>query len=137
MYACLQEVPINATLVAQQIEWYENYLQFLTTTAYLKNPPPAYEPSAVDLFSGLNDMKVKALAGQYANEYEFELALYNLVAGGRDSHFVYKPWLIGNFGINRNVELVSISLDGAQLPKVYFYCKSKSHFATHGTRLLS
>ena len=124
MYACLQEVPIDTKLAAQQIEWLQNYLQFHTTTVYLKNPPPAYEPPPVDLLGGLDHIKSQALADQYANEYEFELALYNLFVSGRDGHLKYEPWLVGNFGIKRNVELVSVSSDGVQLPKIYFYCKS-------------
>ncbi|KAI9698904.1 MAG: hypothetical protein M1820_007325 [Bogoriella megaspora] len=120
VYDCLQEVPINKTLAIQQIKWLEDFLQFHSTTAYLKDPPPTYEPAAVDLFSVLNNIKGKALSGQYVNEYDFELEVYNLFVAGRDGHLGFEPSLVGNFGIKRNVELVSVSSDGIQLPKIYF-----------------
>ncbi|KAF2234157.1 hypothetical protein EV356DRAFT_533206 [Viridothelium virens] len=133
VYACLQEVPINNTLAAQQVEWLETYLQFHTTTVYLKNPPPTYQPLAVDLLEGMKEIKTKALAGQYTSEYDFELALYNLIVRGRDGHLVFIPWLVGNFEIRRNVELVSISSDGVQAPKVYFYSDVQANISGNGT----
>ena len=102
----------------------QGFLQFQTTLAYLKDPPPAYMQPAVDLLGGLDAISTKAAAGQYQNEYDFELDIFNLLFSAQDGHLLYEPYLIGGFTFSRNVGLVSISADGIQLPKAYFYCKS-------------
>ncbi|KAI9700928.1 MAG: hypothetical protein M1820_006689 [Bogoriella megaspora] len=121
VYSCLQEVPINNTLAAKQVDWLNNFIQFQTTLEYLKNPPPTYQMPPTDLIAGFEGIKHKALSNGYANEYEFELAIAKLINSAQDGHLSFTPWLVGNFAFNRNVQLVSVSLDGIEVPKVYFF----------------
>jgi hypothetical protein len=126
VYACLQDVPINKTLAVAQIEWLENYMQFQSTLAYLKNPLPSYPLPAVDIISGLESIRAAAATGNYSGEYDFEFDTWDLLLRSYDGHILYTPFLIGAFSISRNVELVSISTNGTDLPKVYMLGQSGS-----------
>ena len=128
LYACLQDVPISPTLGVAQIAWIQKFLQFQSTLAYLKNPPPTYQPPAVDLVGGLNNITRGLTAGMYRNEYDLELDIYNLIASANDGHLNYIPYLVGSFPYVRNATLVSVSLDGVQVPKIYFQCKTQPTF---------
>ncbi|KAL9086356.1 MAG: hypothetical protein Q9165_007142 [Trypethelium subeluteriae] len=120
VYACLQEVPINKTIAAAFVGWMEPFLELQSTLAYLKNPPPSYPFASVDLLGGLDTIKSNVLSDKYVSEFEFELDIYKLIMSAREGHLQLGLPLLNNFPINRNVQLVSVSLDGAQIPKVYF-----------------
>jgi hypothetical protein len=122
VYTCQQDVPIVPYLAVQQIEWMQGFIQFQSTLAWLKNPPAGYDLPPVDL-GGLDKIAQKAASGQYHGEYDFELDIYNLITSAGDGHLAYLPFLIGNFAYMREVSLVSLSLDGVSLPKVYFLGK--------------
>ena len=76
-----------------------------------------------DLLGGLDHIEEKAASDQYQNEYDFELDIYNLAGSTNDGHFAYQPWLTNNFFTGSKNNLVSVSLDGVEEPKVYFLCK--------------
>lgn len=122
----MQSVPYNRTLGVAQIAWIQNFLQFQSTLAYLKEPPSTYGLPAVDLMGGLNSISMSIALGRYSNEYDIEVDIYNLNNSAHDGHLWYLPALVGFFRYNRIVSLVSVSLDGTQAPKVYFKCKSDS-----------
>jgi hypothetical protein len=59
-------------------------------------------------------------SGKYANEYEFQADLFRTFNLARDGHFRFSPDLLSKailFG--RPISLVSVSLDGVSIPKVY------------------
>lgn len=116
-------MPIVPDLAVKQIEWMQGFIQFQSTLAWLKNPPAGYDLPPVDLVGGLDQIAKKAASGVYHGEYDFELDIYNLVTSAGDGHFTYLPFLIGKFAFFREVSLVSVSLDGVSLPKVYILGK--------------
>ena len=118
--ACEQDIPINTTLAQASVQWLESFLQFQTTLAYLKDPPSTYPLPPVDIMGGLASITSKITSGQYANEYDFEHDILELIFGAYDGHLAYIPFLPGTFSYSRADSLVSISADGIQLPKVYF-----------------
>lgn len=123
VFACFQEIPINNALAAAQIDWLQPFVQFQTTLAYLKDPPPSYQMPPVDIVGGLAAIKAKVLSNGYTNEYDFELDVCKLIYSARDGHFNFVPGLIGLFTFSREIELVSVSLDGVRTPKIYFLRK--------------
>jgi hypothetical protein len=124
VYACLQDVPIDITLAVSQIDWMQRFIPFQSTLAYLRDPPNSYAHPAVDLVGGLDDIRSKVVAGGYKNEYDFEFDIQRLMQKAYEGHLSFTPFLIGSFGINRGIELVSVSTNEADLPQIFVLCKS-------------
>ncbi|KAI9660320.1 MAG: hypothetical protein M1821_009670 [Bathelium mastoideum] len=117
---CLNDVPIDKNAATAQVNWINNYLQLQSTLAYLKNPPADYPLPPTDLLGSLATIGQKVLAEQYSGEFEFETDITNLFLSANDGHLAFSGALSGEFQFTTNVNLVSVSLDGVQLPKVYF-----------------
>jgi hypothetical protein len=120
---CLQSVPLNATAGVPWVQSLEPYINWQTTTSYLKNPPSGYLEPAVDVYGDLAAIVSNLQSGTvYTNEYHLEFAIYRLFQTTHDGHFRYTPTLIGGvFAFGRPIPLVSISSDGSSLPKPYVY----------------
>ena len=58
----------------KQIAWLQDILQFQSTLAYLKAPPPSYPLPAVDLVGDLNNISTFVANGKYSNEYDIEVS---------------------------------------------------------------
>jgi hypothetical protein len=101
----------------------EPYINWQTTTSYLKNPPPGYLQPAVDVYGELATIISNLQYGKvYTNEYDLEFAIYRMFQTAYDGHFKYVPSLVGGvFQFGRPIPLVSVSSDGASLPKAYVY----------------
>lgn len=55
----------------------------------------------------------------YPNEYQFMVDLWKLVNSAKDGHFRFLPDILSKaLKFNRNVAIVSISIDGGA-PKIY------------------
>lgn len=129
LQVCVRDVPINNTLAVEQIAWIQGFVQFQSTLAYLKNPTPAYELPAIDVVGRLNQIAAKAQAGQYKGEYEFEVDIADVFARADDGHFSYLPFLTDGIGYTANQEVVSLSMNGQDLPKIYVLCKLTHHIS--------
>ena len=103
------------------------FLQFQSTLAYLEDPPSFYQLPPVDVFGGLDNISKAVTAERYKTLYDFELDLYNLIGSARDGHLGYEPYLVGAAQFTRNASLVSVSLNGIEMPRVYFQCKAKPY----------
>ena len=98
------------------------YMQWQSTLEILKDPPSGYHLPGVDLLGGLDTISKNVTQGNYKNEYEFEIALYNLFNSAHDFHTNYFPDFFGNsFAFKTGVAIVSVSTDGQELPQLYFY----------------
>jgi hypothetical protein len=109
-------------------------LMIRTDPTYLADPPEGYQEPAIDIFSSFADI-AKKINGTYQNEYEFQADLYKTFAAVHDGHFRFSPDLLSRaLKFARPVILVSTSLDGVELPKVYSYgkCTSVRKFAIAG-----
>lgn len=121
--ACLEDVPINNTLAAAYIGWIQGFIQFQSTLAYLKDPPSGYDRPPVDLFGGLDQIAKHAISGYYKTQYDLEFDTAHLISSAFDGHLTFYSVLLNLFAFFRKDALVSISLDGEQIPKVYILCK--------------
>lgn len=121
-WACMQSVPLNVTSALILVKDIIPYVNWQTTTSYLKNPPPGYLQAAVDIYGELATIQAKLSNGSYANEYQFEFELYRVFQTAHDGHFRYSPTLVaGIFNFARPQPIVSVSVDGVSLPQLYLY----------------
>lgn len=117
-------MPVNDTLVVEQIAILKAFVSLQSTLVYLKDPPVSYDLPAVDVLAGLDAIGAKALASGYHNEFEVEYDIYNLISRAGDGHLTTVPYLIGAFAYATGVNLVSISPDGIQTPSIYSFSES-------------
>jgi hypothetical protein len=103
----------------------------------LKDPPADWPYPAHDLRARLAEVKSKVRNKEYANDYEFQVELFEKVfAPAHSGHLIFYPDLLVNpWYWSRTVSLVSISKDGSELPEIFFRGKNtwKMHEVTTGT----
>jgi hypothetical protein len=88
----------------------------------LKNPPTSYQQPGVDLLLGLQHLQEGIDSGIFPNQYEFEAALQTLLYATHDAHVNLFAGILAAFTFASPYDIVSLSIDGIQLPKVYFAC---------------
>ena len=118
---CLTSIPLVSADALQLLSIAEQYTQFHTTLAYLKNPPPSYQRDAVDIIGGLEALQTKVSNGTLTGQYEFDLALQLLFSSAYDEHFRISAGVYGLFSFQLSQTVVSVSSDGVQLPKLYAF----------------
>lgn len=118
-FDCLTSVPFNADVASRFIEYYNESIQFQSTLAYLKHPPSSYQQPAVDLIAGLDQIQSEIKDGKFPNQYAFEVSLQNLIYSAHDAHLNLFAGILSVFTFAAPYSIVSVSLDGAQLPQVY------------------
>jgi hypothetical protein len=81
---------------------------------------------AVDILAGLDNISTTAVAGKFASEYDFQLSIVELISAAHDGHFAYRPDVFKVFIFRNNLvaDLVSVSRDGKEKPKLYHYGES-------------
>lgn len=101
------------------------YLNWQTTIQWLKDPPAEYAEKiqpAYDFYADFERVYENAKNGQYPNEYAFGRDVYFSFQQAHDGHFVVYPDSFNSiFSYGRTTPLVSVSLDGTSIPKVYVY----------------
>ncbi|KAE9975034.1 hypothetical protein EG328_003510 [Venturia inaequalis] len=124
-YECIQSVPLNTPNALELVRTIKPYLDWQSTTAYLKNPPSEYTAkiqAPVDVFGGLDKIEAGLKSGFFKTEYDFGFALYTLLQSTHDGHLSYVPDTVGRvFQWGRPVPLVSVSEDGEKLPAIFVY----------------
>lgn len=111
---------MNYTVATELISYYKETLEFQSTLAYLKDPPPSYQQPAVDLLAGLDQLQGQVDAGVFNNQYGFELAIQRLIYSAHDSHLQLYGGLAQIFSFGSPFYVSSVSEDGIAIPKVYF-----------------
>lgn len=106
---------------------FKAYVQWESTLAYLKDPPKSYGLPAVDIMGGLDMIMQNVSNGSYQSEYEFQAKMTQLVGLAHDGHFAYRPDVFKAFGFRNDLamDLVSLSVDGKAVPKLYHLSKSQ------------
>lgn len=101
------------------------FASWQSTLAYLKDPPASYGLPAVDIMGGLDAIAENVTAGSFASEYDFQKSMVLLIAQAHDGHFGYRPDVFKAFQFRNDLlaDMVSVSLDGKQLPKLYNFGK--------------
>ncbi|KAL3478326.1 hypothetical protein BJX99DRAFT_269322 [Aspergillus californicus] len=118
-YDCLRSVPFHAAVASRLIQYVNDTIQFQSTLAYLAHPPSQYQQPAVDLIAGLDQIQDDIDGGIFQNEYAFEVALQRLLNAAHDDHLMFNGGILSSFVFGAPFEIVSVSLDGIALPKVY------------------
>ncbi|KAK4552583.1 hypothetical protein LTR86_010227 [Recurvomyces mirabilis] len=120
VYNCWRTVPFNPAVGTRLIKYWNDTLQFQSTLEYIKQPPSDYQQPAVDLLAGLQAIQDEVNNNGFANEYQFEAALQDLIYSAHDAHVSFVAGLLSSFNFGSANGLTSVSLDGVALPKVYF-----------------
>ncbi|KAH8817199.1 hypothetical protein F5884DRAFT_874120 [Xylogone sp. PMI_703] len=118
-YECLTSVPFNPAVATRLLGYYHDTLEFQSTLAYLKDPPPSYQQPGIDLLAGLQHLQDGINNGIFPNQYEFEAALQTLLYATHDAHVNLYAGILSAFTFASPYDIVSLSIDGVQLPKVY------------------
>jgi len=75
---------------------------------------------AIDIYANLTLILNNIKTRNYANEHEFQSHLYKTFQAVHDGHFRFSPDLLSKALLfRRSVEIVSVSRDGLEVPKVY------------------
>ncbi|KAB8073593.1 hypothetical protein BDV29DRAFT_201751 [Aspergillus leporis] len=120
--ACLKSVPLGKEEALQLLESILPYIKWQSDTSYLKNPPAGYLEPAVDIWAELDKVYNNVQADAYDGEYEFQADLFKAFNLAHDGHFRFFPDLLTKaLTFNRNVGLVSVSLNGKNKPEVYVH----------------
>lgn len=118
-FECLTSVPFNAAVATRFIKYINDTAQFQSNLAYLKDPPASYQQPAVDLVGGLSAIQGKIQSGVYQGQYAFEADLQLLLQSAHDSHLYLTAGAFSVFSFGSELEILSVSPDGMQLPKLY------------------
>ena len=126
-YDCLTSAPFNASIALEFLDYYNTTLQFQTTLEILKSPPPSYQQPPLDIQAALTSIKQRVQAGEFQNEYEFEVAIMEVVFATHDDHVNLNAGILSAFNFGSPLRIVSASTDGIELPKIYipglYYCQ--------------
>ncbi|CAD6584279.1 MAG: hypothetical protein ASARMPRED_001721 [Alectoria sarmentosa] len=118
-YNCLITAPFNATVASGLVSYYKNLLQFQSTLAYLKDPPPSYQQPAIDVLASLDALEGQVQAGTFKTEYDFEVALQTVIYALHDAHVSLSAGILSIFTFGSPLRIVSASSNGIELPKIY------------------
>ena len=112
-------MPFNPAVSTRFLQYYNDTLQFHSTSAYLKNPPLSYRQPAIDLFQELEQLQRDVDNSVFQNQYAFEARLQNLIYSTHDAHLELVSGVLAAFTFASPYGIVSVSSDGKELPKVY------------------
>ena len=118
-YNCLITAPFNATVASGLVSYYKDLLQFQSTLAYLKDPPPSYQQPAIDVLASLDALEGQVKAGTFTTEYDFEVALQTLIYATHDAHVSLSAGILSIFTFGSPLRIVSVSSNGIELPKIF------------------
>lgn len=114
-------MPNKPAEAAKLIASTKAYAQWQSTLAWLKDPPASYMLPPTDIQGGLDAIGANATAGKFQSEFEFQSAMVQLVASAHDGHFAIRPDMFKAFSFRNDLatDIVSVSVDGKQVPKLY------------------
>lgn len=120
----MRTVPFHAGVARELIHYLNETIQFQSTLAYLASPPPEYQQPAVDLVAGLASIARRIDGGNFTSEYDFETTLQRLLNDAHDDHLTLEGGILSSFIYGAPYDIVSLSLDGVELPKLYLASES-------------
>ena len=121
-YECALSAPIVVDDAVKLLDGLIAYFQFQSDVTYLKEPPSGYLLAGVDLLGSLAGLQKAVQNGEFKSEILFEEKLAHILGQTHDGHLQFTTDGMGVFDYVRNPvigALVSVSIDGEQLPEVY------------------
>ncbi|KAK3323334.1 peptidase S41 family protein [Cercophora scortea] len=120
---CLHTVPNKVGEAQKLITSLKAFVSWQSSLAFLKDPPAAYMLPDVDILGGLDNISAMAAAKGFISEVEFQLSIVKLISSAHDGHFSFRPDVFKAFGFRNKLaaDIVSVSVDGVQVPKLYHY----------------
>ena len=79
-YNCISSVMINVQDATQFLDSIVPYLNFQTSLAYLKDPPPSYQKPAVDVLGEIQSVRNNLTSGGFLRQYDFDVALQRIIS---------------------------------------------------------
>ncbi|KAK7219303.1 hypothetical protein V2G26_007306 [Clonostachys chloroleuca] len=120
-YQCAMSVPLDAEAATQMISIAKQYFSFMSTLAYLKNPPKSYQQPAIDVMGRLEEIADKVRRNVYTNQYELDLDIHSIIIGVHDTHFSFQAGVLHLFQWFLPDSIVTVSTNGQEVPQVYAY----------------
>ncbi|KAH8882970.1 hypothetical protein GQ53DRAFT_847291 [Thozetella sp. PMI_491] len=136
-YQCLLNVPNKKEPAQKLIKSLKAFVTWQSTQTWLRDPPAVYMLPPVDLQAGFDNISSVAGDGRFGNEFDFQLSIVRLIESAHDGHFAYRPDVFKAFGFRNKLasDMVSVSVDGKEVPKLYHYADLMSNnTAGNGTR---
>ncbi|MCJ1396944.1 hypothetical protein MMC11_000136 [Xylographa trunciseda] len=117
---CLNSVPIVQQDALLLLDGLVPYLQFQSTLAFLKKPPPGYLLPGVDIIGGVQAIRKNVTNEIYPGEYAFQLDLWNLINSAHDGHLIWVGDVLQSaLAFQLGWNLVSVSSDGMSKPSIF------------------
>ncbi|KAK6341441.1 hypothetical protein TWF696_008515 [Orbilia brochopaga] len=118
-YDCLASIPLDKEPVTIFLNEIRKFVQFQSTLEYLARPPDKSGQDPMDILSGLIDIGSAVNSSSITSWYEVETRVEKLLGGCHEGH-LYVAWVLPSLiNFRAPFQLVSLSEDGTQLPKVY------------------
>ena len=95
------------------------YSEWQSTLAYLKDPPSDYAYPGVDVIKELQNITDAIEGNLYSSEYDYASDVSSVIERSHDGHYSFVPDVFGVFTFFREDQLVSVSIDGKELPQIY------------------
>jgi hypothetical protein len=120
---CLNSVPFDADVATRFIKYLNDTIQFQSTLAFLRDPPSEYKQKGIDVQAGINSIQQSIDSGRFLQlgQYAFEATVQRLLYLAQDAHLSLYAGVLSAFSFGSPYAIVSISPDGQELPKVYFW----------------
>lgn len=123
-YGCVMSVPLVKEDALRLMDAISAMLEWQSSLAYLKSPPPGYHLEAADLVTGLQEIRDAVVVGHIDSEYAFQEHLNELFGAAHDGHLSLKLDIVGIFWWYRPwADLVALSADGRDIPQIFFHGK--------------
>ncbi|KFY54669.1 hypothetical protein V497_07533 [Pseudogymnoascus sp. VKM F-4516 (FW-969)] len=128
-FACLSSVPFDAATGIATVENFQKLSQFHSTLGDIKNPGVGYANKPVDIIGMLDKVITMIKDGKFKNQYQFEEQIALITGLSFDGHYTFLgntfysslDWYRGGASDGAyEGSLISVSLDGKELPQVYF-----------------
>ncbi|KAF4589608.1 Peptidase S41 [Ophiocordyceps camponoti-floridani] len=114
-YNCLKSIPFDKDRASAFVPELKKYLGFQSTLDLLKKPPKTWPFAPVDIPKGLD-----ALGTDFKNQYQFDLAIDQLMTNAHDAHLRMQTCSLSIFEFRRDhAGIVSVSKDGLADPEVF------------------
>lgn len=123
-FACQQSVPLVEEDALSLLTGIKAWWEWQSTQAWLKNPPSDYPFPPVDLLGKVDALIADVQSGKITKEMDWQTQLVDIISSCRDGHLAFQPDAYSAFQYeNLLVGLVSVSLDGKELPHIYSFRK--------------